>query len=49
MSEVKDPYHMTGEELQQEADRQDKKNSGVLAELVEAAVDIVAEILDGIS
>jgi len=49
MSETKDPYHMTGEELQQMADKQDEKNSNLIADLLEAAVEIVVDILDGVS
>lgn len=47
MSEMKDPYHMTDEELKQEADKQDKRHWDLIGDLVEAAVEIVADILDG--
>lgn len=47
MSEMKDPYHMTGEELQKEADKQDEKHWNLIGDLVEAAVEIVVDLLDG--
>lgn len=40
---------MTGEELQAEADRQDEKRTNFIADLIEAAVEIVVDILDGAS
>ena len=46
---MEDPYHMTGEELQAEADRRDEKRTNFIADLIEAAVEIVVDILDGAS
>ena len=47
MQEKKDPYHMTGEELQKEIELQEKKSNGFIADLFQAAVEIIMEILDG--
>ena len=48
MFEEKDLYHMTGEELKREADQQDEKRWDFIGDLVEAAVEIIADILDGV-
>lgn len=46
--EAKDPYHMTGEEIDQQAAEGKKRRRRIGEEVLDAVVDIVSEVLEEI-
>lgn len=46
--EAKDPYHMTGEEIERQAAEEKKRRRSIGGEVLEAVVDIVSEVLEEI-
>jgi len=46
--EAKDPYHMTGEEIEQQAAEEKKRRWHIGEEVLDAVVDIVSEVLEEI-